>query len=170
MANIRKQLSLYAPEPAAIPVEEIRRVVDPVQHRLIPAHVTLCREDELTDLERITDTLRGNSFAPVTLRFGKAEFFDGHGLILHCVEGETGFRALREALLGSADIRNQRPHLTLAHPRNPKAPGNALANTAGLPTPFSITFPTVFLIRQTGRQPWEILDRFPLRGGPATSR
>jgi hypothetical protein len=48
--TIRRQLSLYVPEPIATRLEAVRRVLDPVQHALIPAHVTLCRDDELEAL------------------------------------------------------------------------------------------------------------------------
>ncbi|MEQ1633746.1 MAG: hypothetical protein ABL997_15305 [Planctomycetota bacterium] len=44
---MRTQLSLFVPPPHDVLVESVRAVVDPVQHALIPAHVTLCREDEL---------------------------------------------------------------------------------------------------------------------------
>lgn len=164
MNVVRTQLSLYAPGPAAISIEEIRRVVDPVQFRLIPAHVTLCREDELTDLPAVRARLLDNRFAPLTLRFGGVEVFDGHGLLLHCREGEAAFHALREAVLGTTGIRAHRPHITLAHPRNPKAAGNSYETATQLPNPLDITFSTVFLIEQTDGGPWNVLERFPLRG------
>lgn len=163
MNAVRKQLSLYVPEPAAQRLEDVRRAVDPVQFGLIPAHVTLCREDELIDLPAVRERLRENRFAPLTLRFGGVEVFHGHGLILHCREGEAAFRALRETLLGATDIRAHRPHITLAHPRNPKAAGNSYETAAQLPNPLKIIFSTVFLIEQTDGGPWKVLERFPLR-------
>lgn len=164
MNVVRKQLSLYAPGPEAISIEEIRETVDPVQFRLIPAHVTLCREDELTDLPPVRARLLDNRLAPVRLCFGGVEVFHGHGLLLHCREGEAAFHALREAVLGTTDIRAHRPHLTLAHPRNPKAAGNSYETAAKLPNPLEITFSSVFLIEQTDGGPWDVLERFPLRG------
>lgn len=51
---LRSQLSLFVPPiiggDTRVDIEAIRCIVDPVQHRLIPAHVTLCREDELTGI------------------------------------------------------------------------------------------------------------------------
>ncbi|MDP6371043.1 MAG: hypothetical protein QF634_00890 [Vicinamibacterales bacterium] len=42
-------MSLYVPEPARSIVDAVRTRTDPIQHELIPAHVTLCRDDEVTD-------------------------------------------------------------------------------------------------------------------------
>lgn len=162
MHKIRKQLSLYAPREMAQEIEAVRKIVDPIQSSLIPAHITLCREDELDDLANLQDRLINIPFKPITLSFGKPESFAGHGLLLHCIAGEDEFRLLREYLLGSKNIRNQRPHITLAHPRNPKAIDNSLDNTTGLPEIISITFPTINLIQQTANEPWQILASYEL--------
>jgi 2'-5' RNA ligase len=155
---MRKQLSMYVPPDAGREIEEVRRVLDPIQHSLIPAHITLCREDELTELSAIQHRLNNNPLPQLTLRFGKPEIFSGHGVLLHCVEGGGAFHALREYLLGSKNIREQMPHITLAHPRNPKAFGNTLQNALPLPENITITFPTIFLIEQAGSAPWQILS------------
>jgi 2'-5' RNA ligase len=155
---MRKQLSMYVPADAAKDIEDVRRVLDPVQHSLIPAHITLCREDELVDLSMIQRRLDNIALPPLTLRLGTPEIFSGHGVLLRCVKGENEFRALREFLLGSKDIREQPPHITLAHPRNPKASGNTPQNASRLPANITITFATIFLIEQEGNAPWQILS------------
>jgi 2'-5' RNA ligase len=160
----RKQLSLYVPPEAAREIEAVRRVVDPIQSSLIPAHVTLCREDELGDLAAVRARLRAAPFGPLTLRFGRPAASAGHGLLLECVGGEERFRALREYLLAPGRVREQRPHLTLAHPRNPKAEGNSLSNASALPELIELTFPNVYLIEQEGRRPWRPLEKYELRG------
>jgi hypothetical protein len=48
--NTRTQLTLFVAPPAAEILEPLRRRLDPVQSRLISAHVTLCREDELMNV------------------------------------------------------------------------------------------------------------------------
>jgi hypothetical protein len=55
MLDVRKQLSMYDPSGAAQDIEAVRKVVDPIQNSLIPAHITLCREDELCDLAKLKD-------------------------------------------------------------------------------------------------------------------
>src|SRR5687767_11721757 len=100
----RLQLSMYVPPNVATELEAVRRIVDPIQSKLIPPHVTLCREDELGELESIKARLRRLLFEPLTLRFGRPEAFAGHGLLLECVGGANQFRALREYLLASSRI------------------------------------------------------------------
>jgi 2'-5' RNA ligase superfamily len=164
LQTMRKQLSMYLPAAAAREIEAVRRVMDPIQHRLIPAHITLCREDELIDLAAIQHRLDSVLMQPLTLRFGQPQIFSGHGVLLPCVAGEDAFRRLRETVLGSNDIREQMPHITLAHPRNPKAPGNTQQNASRLQHDITITFPTIFLIEQEGSAPWRVLSRTTLNG------
>jgi 2'-5' RNA ligase len=164
MHEIRKQLSLYVPANAAKEIEDVRKIVDPIQSNLIPAHITLCRDDELNDLAAIKARLTHIPLKPITLRFGRPEVFSGHGLLLNCVDGEDEFRLLREYLLASKNIKNLRPHITLAHPRNPKSDGDLLGNTSRLPEMIEITFPSIYLIEQTRNEPWRVLEKYELQG------
>jgi hypothetical protein len=160
----RRQLTLFVPSPVAAHVESVRRVMDPVQSRLIPAHVTLCRSEELADVA--SDTLRTRlqeaRSEPLTLRFGPPERFEGHGMMLGCTAGDHDFRKLREVLLGSVPERLERAHITLAHPRNPKAPGNLLANASVLEHGITVTFRTLALIEQQESDPWKVLETWEL--------
>lgn len=162
----RIQLSMYVPEPEAGVLEAVRRKLDPVQSSLIPAHVTLCRENELAFVgpEELNSRLTDAHANSVTLHFGRPEPFHEHGILLPCIAGEQEFRALREQVLGTRAIRLQSPHITLAHPRNPKAAGNSLANANVLPETISVTFTSVKLIEQTGITPWSVLRTFELQG------
>lgn len=164
MVASRQQLSMYVPPDAATELESVRRAVDPIQSGLIPAHVTLCREDELSELDSVQARLRTAPFKPLTLRFGRPVVFSGHGLLLECVGGADQFRALREYLLASSRIREQKPHITLAHPRNPMAGGNSSGNTSALPEVIEVTFPRICLIEQEGGKPWRLLETYELRG------
>lgn len=182
---VRRQLSLFAPPPAGRMLDELRAELDPVQHRLIPAHVTFAREDELeahaardpgsdpaTALAaELAATFAGGARsrtprAALTLTFGAAVSFDGHGILLPCIDGEADFHALRSAILAAAighdALRRPAAHVTLAHPRNPRAPGNSLASARRLPVPLSLTFREVRLIEQVDAAPWRVLATFPL--------
>lgn len=160
----RIQLSLYLTGPAASVLESVRRTLDPVQSSLIPAHVTLCREDELAAIKdgALVSRLAQIPLPPVTLRFGTPEPFSGHGIRLPCIAGEHAFIALRQHVLGARSIRHQSPHITLAHPRNPKAAGNCLANADVLPEEITVTFAHINRIEQTGTSPWRVLDTFDI--------
>lgn len=162
---IRRQLSLFAPEPWATRLDEIRAVLDPVQHHLIAAHVTVCRDEEVEAL--LAGDLAGAIAAarrgPITLGFGRAVAFDGHGVLLPCVAGEEELASFRARLLGASQPRRQIPHITLAHPRNPKAAGNDLAATRSLPSKIEIEFGEACVIEQRPGDVWRALRRFPLQ-------
>ena len=160
----RIQLTLFLSSAAAERVEAVRQVLDPVQFSLIPAHVTLCREDELEGLSPalLQQRLKVSGIGALSLIFGAAEHFSTHGVLLPCISGEEEFRALREAVLGKDAIRLQLPHITLAHPRNPKAPGNNLTAAAALGSGLEVGFASVCRIQQDGTAPWQLLQRFPL--------
>lgn len=159
----RRQLTLFVPPDAAAEIEAVRRAVDPVQHALIAAHVTMAREDELEGLDdlpaRLTAFRRGG---PISLTFGPAEAFGGHGLLLPCIHGESAFHDRRRDLLGPSPVRRHPPHLTLAHPRNPIAPGNRLDAARRLAPALRIPFPSIALIEQTDGSPWTVRARYDL--------
>jgi 2'-5' RNA ligase superfamily protein len=162
----RRQLSLYVPPTAARELDALRRVLDPVQAGLIPLHVTLCREDELATLSEASlyERLSAPGVGPIVLEFGSPEAFFEHGILMSCVAGEGAFHELRRHVLGAAAVRTHRPHLTLAHPRNPKAPGNSLAYATSVTKGATFALPTVCLIEQHGADPWVLLRAFELTG------
>jgi hypothetical protein len=98
----------------------------------------------------------------VTLQFGRPQPIHEHGILLPCVAGENGFIELRKHVLGTRSPSRLSPHITLAHPRNPKAAGNCLARARLLPEELSIMFTCIHLIEQTGTAPWRVLDTFTM--------
>lgn len=160
----RRQLSLYVPEHSAIALEVVRRTLDPVQHGLIPAHVTLCRDDEVANLSSssVARALSAPDVGPLTLSFGRPVTFDGHGVLLPCTSGEDQFALLRERLLGSASLRRQAPHITLAHPRNPQSLSYDLDCVLNLPSEIVLTLPVVSLIKQINGEAWRVLEEYRL--------
>ncbi len=165
MTEVRTQLSLYVPVTAAAALDAVRRAVDPIQRRLIPPHVTLCRDEELAGLTPSVVRARLAGASMVTLTFGRAERFFGHGVLLPCVEGLTAFRALRARILGSPTIREAAPHLTLAHPRNPSAVADPLAAAQVLAERLVVTLPEVHWIEQEAGGKWGIRHTFQLGTG-----
>jgi 2'-5' RNA ligase len=165
----RVQLSLFVPPEVGVEIEAVRRVVDPEQSRLIPAHVTLCREDELAGhgLADVESRLVESRLGPLTLRFGAPETFHEHGILLPCIEGASMFGALREHILAPHHVRPHAPHMTLAHPRNLRVSENRLANTASLPSGLTITFTSVQVIEQSNGGPWVVRRTVPLSGTAA---
>lgn len=160
---VRRQLTLFLPPTAAELVEAVRRVVDPVQQALIAAHVTLGREDEIASLDQdtIADRLARAPRESLRLSFGAPRRFSGHGLLVECLSGGESYDALRERILGHRP-EPRTAHITLAHPRNPEAPGNSLEATRPLMAGLTIALDQVSLIEQVGRDPWRTLARWPL--------
>ena len=140
--------------------------LDPIQAALIPAHVTLCREDEIDHLD--PDTLYRQiqtwQHGPLQLAFGPPQRFNGHGLLLPCTQGSAPFQGLRQWLLRNPQAREHHAHLTLAHPRNPQAPGNTDTTLATCPPALQLEFATVALIQQHGAAPWVVLWEEELGG------
>lgn len=168
--GVRRQLTLFVPHGVAADIDAVRQRVDPVQFGLIAAHVTLCREDELVDLP--VAVLRGRlaRAGPLTLVFGLPVRFGDHGMLLPCIDGAVGFHQLRVAALATTAIRPHAAHVTLAHPRNPRAPENVDATFASLPPRFEITFAAVALIEQRSVQPWVVREILPLDSPEASER
>lgn len=168
--NTRTQLTIFATGPVAERIEEVRRRLDPIQFHLIAAHVTLCREDELEglSLETIRSRLSTPAARPLTLTFGAPSSFSTHGFLLPCIAGEEHFQTLRQVVLLSATVRRAAPHITLAHPRNPKSAENSLAAAASLGAGAQVRFESVCLIQQDGASPWRVRQRFPLPGAVAS--
>ncbi len=140
--------------------------MDPVQASLIAAHVTLCREDEIEQLDPAAVLSRVQSWAkgPLRLAFGHPRLFSGHGVLLPCERGSGSFRSLRQWLLQNQGAREHAAHLTLAHPRNIKAAGNTPAALAGCPHALELQFPVVALIEKHGSAPWRVLVEATLGG------
>jgi hypothetical protein len=137
-----------------------------VQSALIPAHVTLCREDELggVSLDALVTRLAG--CAPLRLAFGDVVAFGGHGIMARCSEGAELYSQLRRSVLG-AGAREAKPHITLAHPRNPRAPGNVL-EAIDLEFPLHVVFDTAMLIEgEAVGLAWRVIREFPIGSFPA---
>lgn len=167
MTSTRRQLTLFLSDPERAAIEAVRARLDPVQHRLIPAHVTLCREDELAAFPMDELEARCVQAGPsaITLAFGAPEVFDGHGVLLPCTAGQPDFQRLRVAILGTDQIRAHRAHITLAHPRNPRAAENLPSTWASLSIPMTTTLSRLALIEQQGTSPWQTLFEVGLRPG-----
>ena len=163
----REQLTLFVAPPHAAMLDALRAVLDPVQAGIIAAHVTLCREDELAGITdaQIRARLADAAARAITLRFGAPERVGGHGILLPCVDGAEAFDALRAVVLGTPTPRPMGAHLTLAHPRNPRAAGNDLERARALNGGIECRFGAITRIRQEGDGVWARVAEFAL--GPA---
>lgn len=164
--NIRRQLTLFLKEPWSTRLDALRLNLDPVQASLIAAHVTICREDEIAhvDYSCVFSRVKEWSRGPLFLSFGQPRYFSGHGVLLPCEEGLGEFHSLRQWLLQDPGAREHEAHITLAHPRNPRAVGNTEAALASCPQALKLQFASVVLIEQHGSAPWRVMHESTLGG------
>ncbi len=155
----RRQASLYLPDP--FEVEAVRLRYNPIQARLIPAHVTLCREDEVTDWEAFRARLESLRPFEITLTFG-APVREHDFVFLPVLEGLDDFQLFRRRLL-QTEARNQTPHVTLIHPRNGTCTDEIFADiSATIISPFQRSFREVMLIEQEDGGVWSVVSRVGL--------
>ncbi|TXI90452.1 MAG: 2'-5' RNA ligase family protein [Burkholderiaceae bacterium] len=157
---IRYQLSMFVQEAEALEIEAWRRQLDAVQFALISAHVTLVREDELQNLDRLWLHVKTNKLEPLNLVFGAAQRSFEHGVLLPCIDGQSAFHQLRQSILGDG-ARDMHAHMTLAHPRNPRSSANTDDILQRIPSPLSFRFARISLIQQIDHAAWQILDQVP---------
>lgn len=159
----RIQLTLFLDENTSEGIEHLRKTFNPEQYTLIPAHVTLCREDELAQIEKIIQRLSVLELASVTIDFGKAtRFSDGKGVMLPATGDNAPFQALRAQILQGfvEKPRRHEPHITLMHPRNATCTDAIFEQIQKYRLPERITFRSISLIEQEMGQEWRVLRVF----------
>lgn len=146
----RRQASLYLPN--LLHIESLRIRHNPLQARLIPAHVTLCREDEVTDWDAFQARLASLCPFEITLGF-EAPVRDKDFVFLPVREGLEEFHQFRSALM-QGEPRKHTPHVTIIHPRNGTCTDPIFREISASIAPFTCTFREVMLIEQVGDGVW----------------
>ena len=164
MQEIRRQLTLFINQPDGN-IERIRSKYNHVQFNLIPAHVTLCREDEIEPIEKTIERLESISMnAPIHIDFGKVErFSSGKGAFIPPVGENKEFTQLRQLVLGQTDlIKKQIPHITLMHPRNSTCDSEIFRHIQKYELPAKLEFRKISLIEQINGGKWNVLQEFDI--------
>jgi 2'-5' RNA ligase len=151
----RRQASLFLPD--QFQIESLRLRYNPVQARLIPAHVTLCREDEVADWDAVLARLESLCPFEIVLEFGVPVREDNF-VYLPVREGYDEFHEFRCAIL-TKDARKQVPHVTIIHPRNGICTDQVFADIMATVSSFRYTFREVMLIEQEGDGIWKTITR-----------
>jgi 2'-5' RNA ligase len=163
MSHYRRQLTLFVDEKQSAAIESIRQKYNPQQHRLIKAHVTLCREDEIEPIETVLHHLSNQVLPAIALCFNApTRFSDGKGVFLPAMDDAHSFKTLRNLILQgiTAAPRNHEPHITLMHPRNSTCTDDIFQQIIKIILPAMITFEKISLIEQVGQEPWRIIQEF----------
>ena len=164
--NIRRQLTLFVEHMDAETIEEIGQEFNPRQFEIIKAHVTLCREDEILNLEKVKSNLLLLTQNDFDIEFEKiARFDNGKGLLLPSATDNKEFDNLRRQVLSGLidNPRKQEPHITLMHPRNSTCTDNIFQQLEKINLPTKLNFKKISLIEQKDSGQWKILQEFNLR-------
>lgn len=166
MNPTRSQLTLFVEDEYATSViEGVRRKFNPEQYALIGCHVTLCREDELEQIEKVMHNLEGLDQNNIVLAFGHPiRFSEGAGVLLPALGNHQHFQRLRASILAGiiANPRKHEPHITLMHPRNSACTDDIFAQIVKNHFPKHITFRKISLIEQELGRKWRTLKEFNL--------
>jgi hypothetical protein len=166
-SNIRTQLTLFVAPGDAVTIEQIRQAFNPQQFDLINAHVTLCREDEIENLDQVISNLLSltRTQQPIFIEFGKiARFDNGKGLFLPAKNDNKEFDDLRRQVLsGLTDHpRKQEAHITLMHPRNSTCTDAIFEQVETIKLPAKLMFKKISVIEQKDGGRWNVLQEFNL--------
>lgn len=160
--NVRRQLTLFIQDNAVI--ESIRNQFNPLQSLLISAHVTLCREDEIEPIDKVTQNLKSLKLDyPLKIGFGPVERFEENkGVWLPGSKDNKQFQELRKSVLDAVidAPRQHRPHLTLMHPRNSTCTDTIFDQIRLHTLPTELSFDEISLIEQKNGGQWMITDVF----------
>jgi len=161
--NTRRQLTLFVNQADAITIESIRSRYNPLQQQLIAAHVTLCREDEIENIDTVLHNLENVNQGSVTVFFDEPKRFEnGNGVMIPAAANNEAFQQLRNNILAGVidEPRMHQPHITLLHPRNSVCTDEIFAAIQQEKLPKQLSFHAVSLIQQTGGGVWVNLKNF----------
>lgn len=166
MNQKRIQLTLFVNGSDAASIEAVRKKFNPQQYHIIKAHTTLCREDELVQLEKVIQNLDQLKFDPISITFGKPlRFSESKGVLLPAAGDIDNFQQLRRQVLkdGMEEPRLHQPHITLMHPRNSSCTDTLFQELKNYRFPSVIEFDTISLIEQEMGKQWNVLKEFRLK-------
>jgi 2'-5' RNA ligase len=162
MESTRRQLTLFV-SPGNDVIETIRATFNPIQHSLIAAHVTLCREDEIDPIEYVIKNISMIRYeAPLCITFNSIMRFNNNNGVLLPAKHNDDFQFLRRSVLKGIhnNPRYHDPHITLMHPRNSTCTDAIFDQLTEYTLPRQLHFDTISLIEQHNGGKWKTLDQF----------
>lgn len=162
MESTRRQLTLFISDQTDV-IEKIRAKYNPCQYSLIAAHITLCREEEIENWEKILKNIKSISLSqPLQIKFGPVErFSEKKGLMISAKAKNQAFRELRKTVLGfENDIKNPQAHITLMHPRNSTCTDEIFELIKRIELPTELYFDKIHVIEQRNGDPWLVVESF----------
>jgi len=162
---MRRQLTLFVQKNDAKYIEDIRCKFNPQQSEIINSHVTLCREDEIENIDQVLHNLTQLEQKKININFGQVARFDnGKGVFIPAISDNNKFHQLRSLILKGVNDnpRRQEPHITLMHPRNSTCTDKIFEQILKIETPNKLTFNKIAIIEQEGNNTWKIIKEIEL--------
>jgi 2'-5' RNA ligase len=163
--NIRRQLTLFVQQADAEGIEHVRSRFNPRQFELIKSHVTLCREDEIENINQVLNNLLTLNQKPISITFAKVMRLDNdRGVLMPSSNDNDEFYALRQNVLKGLveTVKKHEPHITLMHPRNSVCTDEIFKEIEKVNLPTLLYFKTIYLIEQFNGGEWRTLRSFEL--------
>ena len=163
--SYRTQLTLFVNSPESQIIDKIRERYNPIQYSLIKPHITLCREEEIINIEKVTKNLENLKFEAFSLELGKpTRFNDANGLYLPIVGNSEKYFQLRKLILNEVfeTISNPLPHITIMHPKNSSCSNEIFNQIISFNIPQLVNFSCVSLITQRNNEKWITVKEFHL--------
>lgn len=163
--NKRRQLTLFVDPEVSKEIELIRQKFNSEQFNLIKSHVTLCREDEIEQLDLVLANLKQLKFDSFSIEFDlPIRFNDGKGVYLPTKIFPEQFHKLRTEILKGIieNPRTPKAHITLMHPRNSTCNEVIFEEIKKTLFPTKLTFSRISLIEQEIGKKWETITEFNL--------
>ena len=156
--NERWQLSIFLTQVEVKNIEGIRSKYNPIQHDLIPAHITLARETEFLPDQQFLRKFKEVEFPRFQVGLGKAErFSEGKGVFIPIRDPEHKLTKLRALLrIQSTDFS---PHITIMHPRNATCTDEIFEDILKVKIPGHVQISNIKLIRQQSGERWEVMGQ-----------
>ena len=164
MKSTRKQLTLFFEEESDS-IEKIREMFNPEQHKIIRSHITLCREDEIEEIETILYNLENLKTEYFELELsGLKRFSEGKGVLITIIDTKNYFKNLRGLILKNtaSEPREHKPHITLMHPRNSTCNDLIFEEIRKSEFPKKINITRITLIEQKIGEVWNVLNEYKL--------
>ncbi|MEO8763634.1 MAG: 2'-5' RNA ligase family protein [Ginsengibacter sp.] len=161
--TIRRQLTLFIEDKDAGNIEKVRQKFNIRQSELIKSHVTLCRDDEIENLEQVLTNLATLQLKGISICFGQViRFADGKGVLIPAKGENKEFQNLRKLILQglNGNPGQHEPHVTVMHPRNSTCTDIIFEQIAKVNLPTSLDFKKISLIEQEEGRKWEIRKEF----------
>lgn len=157
----RKQLTLFLNDEESEPIERIRRKFNIQQFDLISSHITLCREDEIENLDYVLCKLSNLKFSVFEVLIETPKrFYEGKGVFIPVIDPRGYLDNLRKQILPISKMIE--PHITIMHPRNSTCTNEISQKILKMAIPTRLTLNRISLIEQEIGERWNVLQTFNL--------